>query len=123
MTKDKGKDKEVVDYNTLLFGDKIKFIDKEYGELVGTVINRWYKPNFYFSVSVKADRRGEKGEDDEDEDAVKYSYKLEGKDKYSNAGYIFHVIPEDIVEVVKKHPSNVERVDKMEKENKIKNGK
>ena len=123
MTKDK---KESVDLHLLfLFGDIVKFVDKEYGELVGTVISRWNerKPNFYYEVSVRCDRRGEKGEDDIDDEQKRYTYKLEGKEKYSNAGYIFEVIPSDIINVIKLHPSNVVKVEKEEKEIKVNKNK
>jgi hypothetical protein len=90
----------------LLFKDIVEFDDEQFGKLIGMVVGKFNerKDNFYYCVSVRYD------DSDEDEESEKRSYKLD-KEK-SGKTYIFHVYPKNITRMVKKHKSNIDKIEK-----------
>ena len=102
------------DLQDVRIGDKIEFKDENQNSYVGMITGKFKErtPEFQYYVSVRT-KIVNKDSDSGDEDAETYTYLLDRE--LHGRNYVFMVSPCDVVRLVRKHKSNIDRV---EKENK-----
>ena len=102
------------DLNDIRIGDKIEFRVDNQDSYVGMITGKFKErtPEFQYYVSVRTKTVNKEGLE-EDEDSEKYTYLLDRE--LHGRNYVFMVSPCDVVKLVRKHKSNIDRVEKEEK--------